>query len=371
MSQCYVCEKEINRENETEEHILINAIGGTLKSKTLICKKCNSEFGEKIDAELARQLNFFSNMLDIKRDRGVPQNLDVKLKKTGEEILIQSGGKPVLKIPKIHKKIDQNGKGTITITAPNIKVSRTILKGLKRTYNQIGVEDILSKATKTTNYLNEQYEVNMVIGGDMAFRSICKTAINFYMMNNGERKYIEHLIPYIKGKQDVICVKYYYKNLDVIPKNENQVLHSIIIKGNNNEKLLLAYIELFNCCKYIILLNDNYNGSDVNITYYFDILKQNQVDKCNSFYISRDELIKLIESLQIPTDEILSEVNKLQNIINKKQYSEQINKFSQEALENSLSKYPEDAIITSEMMNEFVDELMKRTAPFIGHMIKK
>ncbi|WP_411835373.1 HNH endonuclease, partial [Paenibacillus barengoltzii] len=30
---CYVCKIELTKDNETEEHILLNSIGGRLKSK--------------------------------------------------------------------------------------------------------------------------------------------------------------------------------------------------------------------------------------------------------------------------------------------------------------------------------------------------
>ncbi len=371
MAKCYVCEEEINKKNETKEHILINAIGGNLKPKTLICKKCNSEFGEKIDAELAKQLNFFSNMLNIKRDRYASQNLELKSKKTGEEILLKPGGKPIRRMIKIDKNLDGNNKGVISISASNMREARKALEGLKRTYGQINVEDTLLNSTKTEHYLNETYSVNFNIGGDKTFRSICKTAINFYMFNEGERKYIEHLIPYIKGVKDIDCVNFYYQNADIVFKNEDEVMHSIIIKSNSKQKLLLAYIELFNCCKFVVLLNDDYDGKDVDSTYYFDILKREQVKKYNNFNISKDVLSKIKGCLEIPTQEILNEFNKVQRIIDKKQYSGQINKFSQQALKNSLSKYPEDVIITSEMIDEFVDELMKPISPFIAHMIKK
>ena len=35
---CYICGKELTKLNESEEHIIPNAIGGKLKSKKLICK---------------------------------------------------------------------------------------------------------------------------------------------------------------------------------------------------------------------------------------------------------------------------------------------------------------------------------------------
>lgn len=370
MANCYICGEEISFENETEEHILLNAIGGILKTKTLICKKCNSEFGQEIDAELSKQLNFVSNMLNIKRDRGEPQNLEVKSKKSGEQILIQPGGKPVMRIPKINKEIDKNNGITFSIVTPNITIARKTLKGLKRTYKQIDVEDILSKAKKERKYLSEKYEVNIVIGGEKAFRSICKTAINFYMLNGGSKKYIEHLISYIRGEGNSNCVQYFYNNSDIIPKNSDEVLHSIVIKGNSNEKLLLAYIELFNCYKFIILLNDEYDGNNIDITYHFNVLQRSEVNKSSSLNISRSEILGLLQSSQLPLKEIERETSKLLSLAYKKQNSEHINSLLQVGLDNSLKKYPEGEIITEDMINELVNETMKQVTPWIINKLK-
>lgn len=370
MSKCYVCGEEINKENETEEHILLNSIGGTLKSKTLICKKCNSEFGEKIDVEIAKQLNYFSNMLNIKRDRGKPPNLELKSKETGEKILLKPGGKPVRKISKINK--DMNGKNNkieISISAPSIKEARKTLCGLKRKYPSIDIEETLNnKIIKERKYLKDTYITNFKFGGDITFRSICKTAINFYMYNCGERQYIEHLVPYIKGQKKIDCVNFYYPNSDIIYKNPNEVLHSIIIKGNHEQKLLFAYIELFNFYKFVVLLNNKYDGNDVNIGYYFDVLERREVNKSINFNIQKNEIIK---HLGVNPEKIIKEINKLQKIIINNQFYKEIDSISQEARENSFKKYPEDMIITSKMSDEFADELMKRINPFIGHVIKK
>ena len=64
---CYACGKEITPSNRSDEHIIPNAIGGRLKSKSLLCKQCNSDFGDSIDSELSRQLNHIGNMLNIKK----------------------------------------------------------------------------------------------------------------------------------------------------------------------------------------------------------------------------------------------------------------------------------------------------------------
>src|SRR5690348_12113276 len=98
---CYVCNTYLTQENETEEHIILNAIGGKLKSKKLICKGCNSKFGSNIDDKLAQQLNTVSNLLNVKRDRGKPQN--VKGKYQNKEIIIEPGGRMKLARPYIDK----------------------------------------------------------------------------------------------------------------------------------------------------------------------------------------------------------------------------------------------------------------------------
>lgn len=69
---CYLCGKELTDENKSDEHIILNAIGGHLHSYTLLCMECNSKLGEQADAKLAEDLSFFSDMLEIKKNRSNP-----------------------------------------------------------------------------------------------------------------------------------------------------------------------------------------------------------------------------------------------------------------------------------------------------------
>ena len=92
MKKCYICGEELTKENASVEHIIPNAIGGKLKSKELICKKCNSKLGHSMDKELAEQLDFFSNFLNINRDRGKPNNIIFIEKETNMEYIRKANG---------------------------------------------------------------------------------------------------------------------------------------------------------------------------------------------------------------------------------------------------------------------------------------
>ncbi|AUC75782.1 HNH endonuclease [Olleya sp. Bg11-27] len=90
--KCYRCEDIIDDKNSSEEHIIINACGGRLKSKNLLCKKCNSIFGDKFDCELARTTNVITNLLMVKRHHGVPQPIRTTRTSTGEKYYLDYGG---------------------------------------------------------------------------------------------------------------------------------------------------------------------------------------------------------------------------------------------------------------------------------------
>ena len=65
---CYICGKEITKENETDEHIILNAIGGHLHSYTVICKDCNTKMGETADAKLAEDFVDFGAVVGTEED---------------------------------------------------------------------------------------------------------------------------------------------------------------------------------------------------------------------------------------------------------------------------------------------------------------
>lgn len=66
---CYICGNEITDANRTDEHVILNSIGGHLHSYTIICKNCNNKMGEAADAKLAEDLSFYTDFLGVKKNR--------------------------------------------------------------------------------------------------------------------------------------------------------------------------------------------------------------------------------------------------------------------------------------------------------------
>ena len=69
MATCYTCRSQLNRKNQSWEHIIPSALGGSLRSRRILCKSCNEKAGASIDQAL---VNFCRPQLEkyaIRPDR--------------------------------------------------------------------------------------------------------------------------------------------------------------------------------------------------------------------------------------------------------------------------------------------------------------
>ena len=86
---CVLCGASIDVSNDTEEHIIPNAIGGRRKVTGFICKPCNDTTGNSWDAALAKEAQSLCLLLQVKRERG----------ETPSQKLTTIGGKDILLNP--------------------------------------------------------------------------------------------------------------------------------------------------------------------------------------------------------------------------------------------------------------------------------
>lgn len=350
--KCYVCGVEITKENETEEHILLNAIGGKLKSKKLICKGCNSDFGSEIDDSLAKQLNPIANLLDIKRDRGNAQN--VKGKYNNKDILIEPGGK--MKLARAYTEKNEN---MFHIEASSERQAREVLKGLKRKHPDINIDEQMKNAKKGKSFL-PSVTINMNFGGEETRRAFCKMAVNFFIYNGGNPEEIKHLLPYIKGSVEEAEVYFYYPKSEVFYKDEKEVLHTLLLIGDPQQKHLYVYVELFNEFKMVVFINKVYKGEPIYESYHYNVVTNEVVEYEEPVKIPAQQL-KRNKSKNIDDKKFLERMNHLLQRIDKIMVDKRISKITTNAIDEMNKKYPqeENPYITEEMCGFFADIVVK------------
>lgn len=369
--KCYICGTELTTENYSDEHIIINAAGGRLKSKSLICRQCNSDFGEKFDNDLARQLNFFANQLMIKRERGEPQPIIGKQETTKEEMRILSDGTIIPHRPKFQKTVEGNHVNISMSVRDNAELKR-MSNSIAKKYPQLKEEDIIKAAVCKESYMDDYLTFNLEVGGPEVFRAVCKCAVNYFMYNNGNIEYIKPLINYIKGAEAKDIVWMHYKD-NLYDLNDEECFHILHLSGDSSERILYCYVDYFNVYKYIVLLNDSYDGDEIDSTYCFDVLNSKVIEKEFLVHYDRNTLIDFFINKDItPFERIEQCVNHTMAISQKRQRANHIGKIIKEGLNNALgnNKYTNGTVITKEMADNTVNEIMKKMKPFILHQLK-
>jgi len=271
--------------------VIPNSCGGWLKSSELLCKKCNSLFGEKFDKDLAEQTNFLANFLNIKRNTGKPQNVEGVYLHSGEPATISPGGRHGILRP-IVKQIDKGNHTSISIKARNSKEYKKILISLKRKYPKIDVEEMMTNVKRETQ--TEPIATLAKFSVD-AKRSIVKSLINFYLISGGVKKIIAHLIPYLEGVQEYRYAYVHYPDNLIYEVKKGEVSNVIRIIGNPSERMLYGYIEIFNTYNYLVMLNNEYDGAKMNLTYAYDVLLNKQIFPDINLNYDRQSLINLFD----------------------------------------------------------------------------
>ncbi|SEL53895.1 HNH endonuclease [Aquimarina amphilecti] len=359
----------MTKENFSTEHIILNACGGKLKSDSLLCKKCNSSFGDSFDKELAKTITPLANLLRIKRDRGTPPKINGLDILNNTEYILDHNGAISHKKPSIQKIDFDNpdiSKRKFQIKVPNQKMLKQVLNGLKRKHPDLDVEKALEELNQTEEPFDKELEIKMSFGGTDTFKSIIKTAINFYILNGGERNEIKHLFEFLDGNKEMNNVWFHYPDKDVYNYKEGEITHIIKLKGNKNEKILYAYIELFNSHCFIIKLNENYTGKDLNVDYIFNIHNHKIIDESINLNLKRQELLDLFINKNANfTSKVQEKLNRILQISKKNDLKNEISKSVNKIFTKNIGKKVDDVIL-KELENEF----FKIIKPHINYKTK-
>lgn len=357
---CYICDEELTDTNNSDEHIILNSIGGHLHSKQLLCKKCNSKLGDTPDAKLAEDLSFYTDMLKVKKVRNNPHK-QIMLDDEGHEVVVnEAGAKIELRRP--YKNIDKEeglNNIRIQITARNKKELMGILNSIVRegTIHQEEADKLINKAVTIEHrpILHKQISISQE-----AFPSIIKSAVNYYLYKTQDTPRIKHLIPYILGEKDAKEVLYLH-HLKELPYDETkeEVTHMIHIEGCKDTALLYAMMEYYGIFIYIVVLDSDYHGDYINETYTYDTIEGCEINRSFSLPLTLEDLNVFREQ---PHDEyvkylpyIKERCDRVMNIWQRRNDHEELSKI----IEKAFGKYPDGCIITQEMISEIVDEIMK------------
>ncbi len=275
MDICYYCKKLINTSNSSIEHIIPNSIGGRLKSDRLICKNCNSIFGFKIDSELSRTFHSYMLINNLKKERGQVQSL-LATDQNGNKILV-SENKYVSVNPKIEMSLKNNTVQGIRVTHYDKKRCENELRRFSKMIPVIKTFKNKSVFPAKLPPVIPTFHIHANL--NLLSLSLAKIALNYYFYKNGTLEDVSKTIDYVKNEGKNLYVYNYGNNIfkkDLA--NNEEIIHLIYLQGNKENKKLICFIQLFSKTSSLILLNNNYQGKDINYIYEHNLITENEIE---------------------------------------------------------------------------------------------
>ncbi|NBG66208.1 HNH endonuclease [Acidiluteibacter ferrifornacis] len=276
-NQSEECEHSFEDGKGSEEHILLQSLGGKLKSKRLLCDKSNKEFGKKYDLEVSDQLKLIKDIMGI-NTRTKIKSIDL-VDLEGRLRPIKAGSyKPMHTIDLV------KDNGIITLSFKNDeefdKKRKELINSGKYKEERPVIESKFLR--QFSNKYSEGEYLTFQINKDYLLHFL-KVAIEFYLYCGYPIHNIEGSIRNLEkeivtdGKNPRVFE--YHPEHDVYVPKGNEISHLIHLRVDGKKHLIYCMIEYFNFTRTIVILNDNYNG-DINEfkNYCYDLQNKKQLE---------------------------------------------------------------------------------------------
>lgn len=369
LPQCALCDVEITNSNDTKEHLIPNAIGGRKKIKGFICNTCNNKSGDDWESELAKQLNPLSLFFGISRERGAPPSQTFETT-GGDKLKLNADGSMDIEKPTYIEKPLESGAGVqIQMRARSMSEAKRMLKGVKRKYPQVNLDDLIDNAKSESSYCPDMLNFNFSFGGHEAGRSIVKSALALAVESGISAKSCSEALDYLKNEEAEACFGYFYEKDLIKNRPEGVPLHCISIKASPETKTVLAYVEYYSVQRMVLCLSSSYSGKKINRTYSINPVNGQELDIDVGLDLSMQDIEASYRYEKIPKGSVEDAFSKVIPAGMKASFEKEKKRVLNEAVLHAFSSCgaKEGEMLMPEHINKLTGLVMEKLEPFILH----
>jgi hypothetical protein len=361
---CCLCGDEITKENDTNEHIIPNAVGGRLKVRGFICDPCNNTTGHTWDTALAKQMEQMCLLFNIKRERGSVQPLNIPTE-NGDQIRFNPDGTMGLAKPQFSESVDGRDV-SVSISANTVKEAKKMLKGVKRKYPDINTDKFLDEGKITSSYPDGNLRFSHHFGEELAGKSSVKTAMAFAVYNSVPSSSCDAALAFLTIPDSPKCFGHYYEGDFVSNRPDDRVFHCVNVTGIPSENLLVSYVEYFGFQRMIICLSENYDGPELTYTYAIDPVSGEEIDLEIKVDLTVSQLLKCYSFDALP-DGAIHAMNKVIPIARKRHWEDERQRVVERAVEYAFANcgMKEGEMLGEEGAKKLADLTMDQMQPFL------
>ena len=269
--RCRGCDKNISEENDSEAHIIPNALGGRLAPKGIICRTCNSVLDRLADNALIEAFGAWPTLLNIPRQRGSNPRKTIESRKANKVQLSSDGS---LKRMDVRYDVSTIPEGhVVQIAAGNMKTFQQLLTRAGKDFPQFDPVAARQYA-QTVGIPGDEIKMSLDFSPAAVFGGVV-TAIWLYLIMKTNHAFMDwkRLLSCIDQMQkNGGTFRYFINGLPGLVGPKIDLGHKIIVRSVPSTGELIAYVEILGILKIGgLFAKSQIPGYELEHIYAFDL----------------------------------------------------------------------------------------------------
>lgn len=242
--KCNLCGSALTAANDSEAHIIPNALGGRLKPKGILCQTCNTTLDDLADNALVRAFGDWPTLLDIPRDRG--QNPSKRLEtRDGKTVRVDRDGS-LTRVDVLYDVVAIEDGHKVQIGAGDMKTFRQLLQRAAKKFPQLDPK-IAEQHARTVGIEDDDLlKVGLDFSPQAVFGGIITAIWLFLIMKTGrafmEQKQLSQVIKTMQSRGGTF--RYMIDGLPGLQGPDVPIGHKIIVRSIPSTGELISYVEI-------------------------------------------------------------------------------------------------------------------------------
>lgn len=276
--KCRLCAGDLTSGNDSEAHIIPNALGGRLKPKGILCRTCNTNLDELADNALIEAFGDWPTLLDIPRDRG--KNPPKRLKtRDGKKVRVEPSGS-VTRVDVLYDVIPIEDGHTVMIGAGDMTTFRHLLQRVAKQFPQFDPSAAEQFAKKEGIQDDDELKMSLDFSPEAVFGGIITAIWLFLILKTGhvfmDRARLVDVIKQMQSKGGTF--RYCVDGLPGLQGPDLPLSHKIIVRSVSSTGELIAYVEILGVLKIGgVFAKAPPPACDLEHVYVYDVLGQQEV----------------------------------------------------------------------------------------------
>jgi hypothetical protein len=261
----------------------------------------------------------------------------------------------------------------VAITARTKREAHKMLEGAKRKYPNTNISEVLDNISVDTSYLKSAVKLDILFGGEIAGRSLVKTAIAFAHRSGISVDNCDVARNYLRDPVAVAPFGYFYQEDLVEGRPTGVPIHCVAISGNPKTGMLLGYVEYFSVLRIVVCLSDKYEGIQIDRAFAIDPATATEIHPSVRLAFSASDIGAIYDYRKIPDGALQRVFTEVVPTGLKRNFQAERNRVIHEAVEYAFANCgaKRDETLTPEQINRLSGLVIEKMMPFIMRNVRR